>query len=176
MPEWDDDDTDQNDSDLVKQLRKQLNDYKKRNVDLDTELSTLRPQVRKSSLSGVLSEIGVNTKIAALMPDSVEPTKEAVAKWLEDYGDLFNLPKAEEKPEGDAAKAVAPLAGQESQVVDQSIQDQWARIQSGSAAAGTTTPDIEKQQQAQLGEAMAKSNGSFDQFVALLRNEPLSPM
>jgi hypothetical protein len=51
----------------------------------------------------------------------------------------------------------------------------WAKVQNGDSASGVATPDIEKQQMAQLGEALAKANGSFDQYIANLRggNSPM---
>lgn len=179
MPEWDYDDEDDNQSSpLVKDLRKQLTEAKKANKELTTELGTLRPQVRKSSISSVLSDLGYNTKIAALLPEGVEPTKEAVKAWVDEYGDVFNLGKAEEvKPvaEAETKEEVKPLAGQTTQPVDQATQDMWARVQSGEAATGVTAPDIEKQQLAQLGAAMAAANGSPDQFFAILRGEKALP-
>lgn len=168
MSNWDDDDDDnQQDSDLVKQLRKQLKEFKTKNQELDTELGTLRPQVRKSSVASILSELGSNPKIAALLPSDVEPTKEAVKEWLDTYGELFNLTKVE-ATEG---TATGETAGTQTQVVDQATQDMWGKIQSGEAAAGATTPDIEKQQIALLGQAQELSGGSFDKFVKILRGE-----
>lgn len=173
MPEWEyDPEDDIQASDLVKQLRKQLSESQKKNKELDTELGTLRPQVRKNSVASVLSNLGYNTKIAALLPESVEPSKEAVETWLKDYGDVFNLQptKAEEKPEGDPAKPVEPSAGQVTPI-NQLVQDQWGRVQSGEAAAGTSTPDIESQQIAQLGRALEFSGGSYDKFLATLKGD-----
>lgn len=175
MPEWDyDDDDDTQASPLVKDLRKQLSDAKKANKDLSTELGTLRPQVRKNSISSVLSELGLNTKIAGLLPENVEPSKEAVETWLKDYGDLFNIqPAKAEAVVEPASKPDAPLAGQSAQVVDQATRDAWARVQSGEAAAGTTVPDIESQQIAHLGRALESSGGSYDKFLAILKSGEL---
>jgi hypothetical protein len=173
MPEWDDDDDDSN---LVKDLRKQLKDMKSAKDELAKELGTLRPQVRKSSLSQILSEIGVNPKIAALLPESVETDKEAVTKWLDEYGELFNVKPVEPLEGTSEGTAVAEeqtqqLAGQKTELtLTPEIQEQWTRLQNESSQ-GTAAPDLEKQQIAQLGRAVAASAGSFDSFVELLRNE-----
>lgn len=173
MPNWDDDDDQNtNDSDLVKDLRRQLRELAKARKELDTELSTLRPQVRRQSVSSVLSELGVNTKIAGILPESVDPTKEAVQKWLEDYGDLFNISQAkpedktqDNKPEVPAAPALPP-----------DVQAQWARIQGGDTTVGAAMPDQQNEQLAFLGKAVAESGGSFDNYIALLRNQGVTPM
>jgi hypothetical protein len=174
MPEWDDEDEDTN---LVKDLRKQLKAVKDAKAELDKELSTLRPQVRSSSLKSVLSEIGANPKIAALLPQDLDPTKDAVEKWLDEYGDLFNL-KPEEKPAVQATedkdKPETAPAGQNT-VITPEIMEQWARMQGGDSANGATTPDVEKQQVAHLGQAVAASGGNFDSFVALLRGDKPLP-
>lgn len=176
MPEWDDDDDDQNDSKLVKDLRKQLSEANKAKSELAKEISTLRPQVRTTSLKSVLSEIGANPKIAVLLPESVEPNKEAVSEWLKEYGDLFNLKAeaaAEKSTEEEKPKDTA-VAGQTAGITPEVIE-QWARMQGGDSANGVTSPDIEKQQLAHLGQAVAASGGNFDSYVALLRGEKPLP-
>lgn len=174
MPEWDDED-DINDSKLVKDLRKQIDAANKAKAELEKELGTLRPQVRKNSVTSVLSELGFNSKISGLIPESVEPTKEAVSSWIKDFSDVFNLQKTEEEKPEEKTEAVETPAGQATQVVPENVQEQWARIQGGNAAAGVTTPDIEKQQVAQLGRAVAASNGDYDKFIAMLRNDIVLP-
>lgn len=173
MPEWDDDDD--NDSNLVKDLRKQLSEANKAKSELAKELGTLRPQVRSTSLKSVLSEIGANPKIAALLPESVEPTKEAVSEWLKEYGELFNLKPAEEPVKDEKPAVAEPLAGQKETGVTPEVMEAWQRIQSGESATGVSSPDIEKQQLAHLGQAVAASGGSFDSFVELLRGDKPLP-
>jgi hypothetical protein len=180
MPnDWDDDEIE--DSNLVKSLRKQIRDLSAKRDSLQEENNTLRPQVRKISMESVLSEIGVNTKIAGLMPEGVQPTKEAVEGWLKDYGELFNIAPKDQKPPA-TQPAVEPEVQQpqaQPQGMDthpSTLEAMWAKVQSGEAATGVSTPDIEKQQQAQLAQALANSNGSFDQYIANLRGGGTSPM
>lgn len=169
MSDWDDNE-DVEGTDLVKNLRKQLKALSTAKTELESELGTLRPQVRKSNVSSVLNKLGVNSKIAALVPESVEPTEAALKTWLADYGDVFGAVEvAAVEPE------VKPVvqAGQQAAVVDQGTQLSWSKIQSPEASAGTTVPDIEQQQQAQLAAAAAKSGGNYETFIALLRGEAL---
>lgn len=170
MPEWDDDeDQYSSDSELVKQLRKQLRDAKKANEGLESEVSTLRPQVRKNAISGILSSLEVNPKIAALLPSDLEVSKESVETWLAEYGDVFNVkkePPVETKTEGDK-----PAETVDTNVFPPEMREAWARMQGGESTAGAVAPDKEQQEMARLGDAATKSGGSFDNFVALLRNE-----
>lgn len=180
MSDWDDDDDEfSGDSDLVKQLRKQLKEAKKANSELDTELSALRPQVRKNSMTQILSGLGINPKVAAIMPESIDPNKDAVQSWLDDYGDLFNLkpadspaPPDDKKEEGSVVDAGnAPAPG-----IPPGMAEAWTRMQGGDTTTGAVAPDMEKVQQSQLADAAQKSGGSFDRFVSLLQNNPLTPM
>lgn len=173
MPNWDDDDDQNtNDSDLVKDLRRQLRELAKARKELDTELSTLRPQVRRQSVSSVLSELGVNTKIAGILPESVDPTKEAVQKWLDDYGDLFNIQQTQQAEKPAEQQVAAPAAP----ALPADVQAQWARIQNGDSVVGANVPDQQNEQLAFLGKAVAESGGSFDNYIALLRNQGVTPM
>lgn len=171
MSDWDDEELE--DSNLVKSLRKQLKTLTSERDSFKEELSTLKPQVRKTTLTSVLTDLGVNSKIAGLMPESLDATKEAVADWLKDYGELFNLGSKEETPpEVPPVENVGPI-GQNTYT--DNMANIWAKVQNGDSASGVATPDIEKQQMAQLGEALAKANGSFDQYIANLRggNSPM---
>lgn len=179
MSEWDDDDDQFNsDSDLVKNLRKQLKAASDDKKALESELSTLRPQVRKNTVSGILSGLGLNPKLAGVLPESIEPNKESVQSWLDEYGELFNVAQTpppagpeEDKEGGPVNPANAPDTS-----IPQGMQAAWARMQGGDTVVGASPPDRENLEQSRLGDAAAKSNGNFDQFIALLRNEPLTPM
>lgn len=87
----DDDDAQVDDSTLLRQLRKQLKEAQKANTERDAELATLRGVTRERSLSEVLSQKGLNSKVAKLYPGDAEATSEAVEAWLSEYGDVFGL-------------------------------------------------------------------------------------
>ena len=90
----DDDDFDSSFDDgskLLKKLRRELTHTKKALKERDGELSSLKTEARKRTVRDVLSERGLNPKIAAFIPESIDPTNEAVAAWVEEYGDVFGV-------------------------------------------------------------------------------------
>lgn len=88
-------DEDQGNPNLVKSLRDALKEKTKAEKALETQLTSLTARVRAQDVGAVLKEAGVNEKVAALIPTDVEPTAEAVGKWLEEYKDVFGI-KAED--------------------------------------------------------------------------------
>lgn len=103
MPDpWDDeDDTEasnaagagQSETELVKDLRKQLKAIGKERDELKGELGEFRTKDRQSKIADLLSAHEANPKIARFLPGDIELTKEAVGKWLEDEGDVFGYQK-----------------------------------------------------------------------------------
>ena len=62
-------------------------------------MSGLKSQTRQRTVKDVLQAKGLNPKIAALIPHDIEPSDEALAKWVEEYGDVFGIQTStEEKP------------------------------------------------------------------------------
>jgi len=80
---------------LVNDLRKQLKAKADAEKEMATKLQKLEGQVRKQTIKEVLDSKGVPSKVAALIPADVESTPEGVTKWLDEYGEVFNIPKAE---------------------------------------------------------------------------------
>lgn len=97
---YDADDFDGNESKLVKDLRAALKAANKAKEAAETESATLKGSHRKRSLEEVLTSKGVNPKVATFIPSDVEGD-EAVAKWLDDYADVFGI----KVPETDTAPA-----------------------------------------------------------------------
>jgi hypothetical protein len=87
--EDDDFDTDSSGNDLVKQLRKQLKAKEKELSEKDSALNNLSKTQRERAIKDALASRGVNSKIAAFIPQDIDPTEESVSKWLEDYADVF---------------------------------------------------------------------------------------
>lgn len=106
------------DTDTIRQLRKVLKDRDKKIGELEGEVTTLRTNARASTVTDVLKAKGVNPKVAKLIPDSVEPTEDAVGAWLTEWADVFNISVPGEDAEtagngaqsGAAASAVSPEA------------------------------------------------------------------
>ena len=92
-----------------------------------------------STIKEAISAKGLNPKIAALIPADVEPTDEAVTKWLSEYGDVFSPPstdQAAEPVEGTPNVDPVELAAQQAIIgvegtvtAPSGLQDFQARLQ-----------------------------------------------
>ena len=91
--EDDDFDTEEKDSsnDLVKQLRKANKQKEKELAELKAQFETLSKANRERAIKDALASRGVNSKIAAFIPQDIDPTEESVSKWLENYADVFGV-------------------------------------------------------------------------------------
>ena len=89
----DDDDftTDDSSNDLVKQLRKASKQKDKELNELKAQFESLNKAQRERAIKDALAARGVNGKIAAFIPQDIDPTEESVSKWLEDYADVFGI-------------------------------------------------------------------------------------
>ena len=87
--EDDDFDTDSSGNDLVKQLRKATKQKDKELAELKAQFDSLNKAQRERAIKDALASRGVNSKIAAFIPQDIDPTEESVSKWLEDYADVF---------------------------------------------------------------------------------------
>jgi len=107
--EDDDFDMDSSGNDLVKQLRKQLKAKEKELSEKDSALNNLSKTQRERVIKDALASRGVNSKIAAFIPQDIDPTEESVSKWLEDYADVFGYEpnQTQATPNVDPADAAA---------------------------------------------------------------------
>jgi hypothetical protein len=89
----DDDDftTEDSSNDLVKQLRKASKQKDKELQELRSQFESLSKGQRERAIKDALAARGVNGKIAAFIPQDIDPTEESVSKWLEDYADVFGI-------------------------------------------------------------------------------------
>ena len=78
------------DSHLVKDLRKQLNEALKAKKVFEEELGQYKSQLRERSVAEVLQSKGVNPKVAKFLPSDVDGD-EAIGAWLEENADLFGV-------------------------------------------------------------------------------------
>ena len=79
--EFDTDETPKQGNDLRQVLRR----YEKENKKLLQELTELRSEGRKRQITEAVTSLGLNPKVAALVPSDVED----VGSWLKDFGDIF---------------------------------------------------------------------------------------
>ena len=87
--EDDDFEMDSSGNDLVKQLRKATKQKDKELSELKAQFESLNKAQRDRAIKDALASRGVNGKIAAFIPQDIDPTEESVSKWLEDYADVF---------------------------------------------------------------------------------------
>lgn len=99
----DDDDDDvqvsyQTESDLIKQLRKQLKAEQRRNKELESTVGTLNKTQKERIIKDVLTSKGVNAKIASFIPSDLEASEDAISAWLDVNADVFGIQVPESKP------------------------------------------------------------------------------
>ena len=78
-------------NDLVKQLRKANKQKEKELADLKSQFENLSKAQRERAIKDALASRGVNQKIAAFIPQDIDPTEESVSKWLGEYADVFGF-------------------------------------------------------------------------------------
>lgn len=82
-------------------LRSQLKAALKKNKELSDQLGTAQAEARKSNIGNYFRDKGINPKLAKYVPADLDPTSDALDKWVAEDGELFNIvPKAD----GDANK------------------------------------------------------------------------
>ena len=90
--DYEDDDFETTDGgDLVKQLRKATKQKDKELAELKAQYESLAKANRERAIKDALDSRGVNSKIAAFIPQDIDPTEESVSKWLENYADVFGV-------------------------------------------------------------------------------------
>lgn len=100
----------EDDTDLVRNLRKQLRAASAELKTVKTEAATLKVESRSTSLTKILEAKKLNTKVANFIPEGVEATPEAVDAWLAENGDVFGVAPAAPAAQGIAPEAIAALA------------------------------------------------------------------
>ncbi len=107
--DYEDDDFDSDSGDLVKQLRKANKQKEKELAELKAQFDSISKANRERAIKDALASRGVNSKIAAFIPQDIDPTEESVSKWLEDYADVFGVevPSNQATPNVDPAQAAA---------------------------------------------------------------------
>lgn len=82
----------------LQNLRKADRAKSKRIKELETELEGLRSFQRQSVVSSVLTERGVNPKIATFIPSDVANDSESIGKWLDEHGEIFGVQPQTKQP------------------------------------------------------------------------------
>lgn len=90
--EWDDDllNDGEDDSSLVKDLRRQLRAAKKEIEERDDKIVTLSKSSRERSVTDVLTSKGVRKGVAKFIPEDIT-SEDDIVKWLEDNADDLGI-------------------------------------------------------------------------------------
>ena len=83
-------------TDLVKKLRKQVDQLSKQLKERDAVLEEYQTYSHEAAIGEVLESFGLNPRIAAFIPSDIEADEEAVAEWLNEYGDAFGITAVDE--------------------------------------------------------------------------------
>lgn len=122
-------------------LRKQLEQALAELATLKTERETLQKESRQAKIAGLLTEKKLDAKVAKLIPADIDPTKEAVDKWFEEYGDVFNIQQATT----DSSGSQGDQGGQQADGSSEEFEAQQAYIatmrQMGNVTGGALAPE-----------------------------------
>ena len=77
--------------DVLKKVRRAERAKDKQLKELQSELEALRKFQREATISQVLTEKGVNPKVAKFIPADIEMSSDSISNWLTDNGDLFGV-------------------------------------------------------------------------------------
>jgi hypothetical protein len=121
------------DSNLVRQLRKQLREQAKKVDELTEQNTTLAKQVRSKSVEEILTSKEVDKRIAQFIPADVND-EAGVTAWLEQNGDLFGVKKGTDDSAGDSPAGLSPEALEAARKVQQA------------SGGGSAVADRQKQQ------------------------------
>ena len=83
-------------TDLVKKLRKQIDVLSKELKERDQAIAEFQTYSHEASVGEILEQFGLNPKIAQFIPSDVEADEDAVAEWLNEYGDAFGITAVDE--------------------------------------------------------------------------------
>lgn len=116
-------------TDLVKKLRKQIDALSKQIKERDEILAEFTTQSHEAPIGEILESFGLNPRIAKFIPDEVEADEDAVAQWLNEYGDAFGIEAVEEGTESPDAQSYERMSDFDDGDIDPYVgQDLASRI------------------------------------------------
>lgn len=98
-----------NESDLIKQFRRQLKAEKKARLEAEAKSAELFKSQKERIIKDVLSSKGVNDKIAKFIPQDIEVSEDAIAQWLDSNADVFGYAKPEQNETTANSQDIAAL-------------------------------------------------------------------
>lgn len=89
------DDDDYSGTDLVKKLRKQIDQLQKQVKERDSMLEEFQTYNHEAEVGSILENFGLNPMIAKFIPSEVSADPDAVSEWLDEYGEAFGITAVE---------------------------------------------------------------------------------
>ena len=127
---------------------------------LKDENGSLKTQARTTSVSTVLKDKGYSEKVAKLIPAEIEPTAEAVQKWLDEYADVFNIQQQQSSDNGNSTEDSANSGGQSGEVDFDTAEEYIATMrQMGNINGGLLPPERAKDLLAKLNDPALTQEG-----------------
>lgn len=121
-------------TDLVKKLRKQIDALSKQVKERDEILAEYTTLSHEAYIGEILEGFGLNPRIAQFIPNDIEADEDAVAEWLNEYGDAFGIEAVEEETLSPDAQAFEQMSGFDDGDVDPYVgQDLASRIANASS-------------------------------------------
>lgn len=163
-------------NELISRLRKALKAQQKANKAQADELEATREEVlglkksvQKKSIAELLEAKGAKPSLAKYVGD-IEPTEEAIEKWLDENGDDFGYKKPEAgKPEGGTTDAAGQVE-MPAELAQILAQMSTVQRQEASAVPGSTGLD---DQMSEFLKSVETNATSFDEAEAALRKAGL---
>lgn len=116
-------------TDLVKKLRKQIDALQKQVKERDEVLAEYTTLSHEASVGEILESFGLNPRIAQFIPDEIEADEDAVAQWLNEYGDAFGIEAVEEGAPSPDAQSFERMSEFDDGTIDPFVgQDLASRI------------------------------------------------
>ena len=121
-------------TDLVKKLRKEIDRLSKQIKERDEILEEITAYSHEASVGEILESFGLNPRIAAFIPEDIEADEDAVAEWLNEYGDAFGIEAVEEGEQSPDAQAYEQMSDFDNGDIDPYVgQDLASRIANASS-------------------------------------------
>lgn len=143
---------------LPRGLRTRMKQLEAENKTLRETNEKLATEARKTAISQVLQTKKIDPKVANLVPKDVEPTAEAVEKWLADYADVFPVKATDDgKPDegeiGDGDTGADSDEAAQMALIAQAANGGQAPGKQADLLKQLTSPDLTRDQLVALIEA-----------------------
>lgn len=89
------------DTPLVKKLRKQIDSLTKQMAEKDDFIHEMKSGSRKKNIESILEGYGLTSRIAKYIPDDVDADEDSIAEWLYENGEDFGIVPVDENESSD---------------------------------------------------------------------------